>query len=256
MTDTDRELSLQDEDRLPWLEAVDNGDDEEGISSGKLIGFVAAALLALAVVVGGVWWLRGQQQGPNGDGTLIAAAEGDYKVKPDEVGGMKVEGQGDAAFAASEGAEANGKVDLNAQPETPVAATKVTEVKPSAPAVVAAPTATAPVTSGGKLVAKPPVASAPGARPAVAAPMVNATPAAMAGTGLIQLGAYNSEATANQAWAALSQRYAFLGGMPKSIVPAAVGGTNFFRLRAQAGAQAGATCAKLKASGANCLVVK
>ena len=247
MTDTDRELSLQEEDRLPWLEAVDNDDEAEGISSSKLIGFVVAALIALGVVVGGVWWLRGQQQGPNGDGTLIAAQEGDYKVKPDEVGGMKVEGQGDAAFAASEGAEANGKVDLGAQPEAPVAGTKVTEVPVAKPSIPATSSATAAVGQGGKLVAKPPVVVAQ-------APVT--TPAATAGTGLVQLGAYGSAASANQAWAALSLRYAFLAKMPKSVAAVSVGGSNLYRLRAQAGAQATDTCAKLKAGGANCMVVK
>jgi SPOR domain len=257
MTDTDRELSLQDEDRLPWLEAVDNDDDDDGISSGKLMGFLGAALLALAVVIGGVWWLRGQQQA-SGDGTLIAAADGDYKVKPDEVGGMKVEGQGDSAFAASEGAEANAKMGAGAQAEVPVAGTRVTEVTPPKPAVPATPSATAAVTTGGKLatpmptVPAAPVASAP--RPGFDNAPVPA--AASAGTGLIQLGAYNSQDSANQAWNALVQRNAFLGSMAKSIVPAAVGGTNFYRLRVTAGAQSAATCAKLKAAGANCIVVK
>ena len=111
MTDTDRELNLQDEDRLPWLEAVETDDEDEGVSGSKLAGLVLAGLLALGVLIGGIWWLRSQQQGPQGDGTLIAAQEGDYKVKPDAPGGMKVEGQGDASFAASEGAEANGKTD-------------------------------------------------------------------------------------------------------------------------------------------------
>ena len=50
MTETDRELSLQDEDRLPWLEAVED-DEEEGLSSSKILGFVLASLVALAVGV-------------------------------------------------------------------------------------------------------------------------------------------------------------------------------------------------------------
>lgn len=248
MTDTDRELSLQDEDRLPWLEAVDNGDDDDGVSSSKLIAFVIAALLALGVVVGGIWWLRSQDGGTAGDGTLIAAQEGDYKVKPDETGGMKVEGQGDAAFATSEGAEANGKVDVNATPEAPVASARVTEVPAAKPA--ARPTASAPVASGGRLTAAPPVSS--GAKPAAAA----VAPAAMGGTGLIQLGAYGSQASANQAWSALAQRYAFLGSMPKSVESASVGGSTVYRLRVQAGAQASSVCGKIKAGGANCIIVK
>ncbi len=246
----EQELSLADEDRLPWLEAVDSDDPEPGIDTGKIIGFVIAALLALGVIVGGIWWLRNQEQTPDGDGRLIAAAEGDYKVKPDETGGMKVEGQGDAAFAASEGADANGKLDVTNQPEAPIDGQRVTEVKPAAP-VAAGAKATTTVASGGKLVAPKPTVPAP--KPVVApAP---GSPAAT-GTGLVQLGAYGSEASANQAWSALAQRYAFLGTMPKSVVQASVGGTTFYRLRVSAGAQASDTCAKLKAGGANCIVVK
>ena len=133
MTDTDRELSLQEEDRLPWLEAVETDEEDEGVTGSKLMGLVLAGLLAIGVLVGGIWWLR-NQQGPSGDGTLIAAQEGDYKVKPDEPGGMKVEGQGDASFAASEGAEANGKVDVNATPEAPVAVVKQSQVAAAKPA--------------------------------------------------------------------------------------------------------------------------
>ena len=210
--DVAQELSLADEDRLPWLEAVDSDEPEPGVDTGKILGFVIAALLALGVIVGGIWWLRNQEQTPNGDGRLIAAAEGDYKVKPDETGGMKVEGQGDAAFAASEGADANGKMDVANQPETPIDGQRVTEVKPAAP-VASGPKASASVQTGGKLVAPAPTVPAP--KPVVAP--AAGTPAAI-GTGLIQLGAYASEASANQAWKALAQRHAFLGKQPKPVV--------------------------------------
>ena len=132
MTDTDAEMPIEEEDRLPWLEAVDTDEEEEGVSMTKLFGFLLVAVIALGLVVGGVSWLRSQKQTPTGDGTLIAAQEGDYKIKPNDPGGMKVEGQGDAAFAASEGAEANGQVDLTAQPEPPVTGTKVTPAPVSA----------------------------------------------------------------------------------------------------------------------------
>jgi hypothetical protein len=248
--DVAQELSLAEEDRLPWLEAVDSDEPEPGVDTGKILGFVIAALLAIGVIVGGVWWLRNQEQTPEGDGRLIAAAEGDYKVKPDETGGMKVEGQGDAAFAASEGADANGQMDVANQPEAPIDGQRVTEVKPAASGV-AGPKATASVQTGGKLVAPAPTVPAP--KPVIAP--AAGTPAAI-GTGLIQLGAYASEASANQAWNALAQRYAFLGTLPKSVVQASVGGTTFYRLRVSAGAQASDACARLKAGGANCIVVK
>ena len=56
MTDTDREgLELSEEDRLPWLEAVEDADEDEGISPAKLAGGVIGALVALGVVIAGVW---------------------------------------------------------------------------------------------------------------------------------------------------------------------------------------------------------
>jgi cell division protein FtsN len=242
MTDTDRELGLQDEDRLPWLEAVESDDDDEGLSGSKLLGFLLAAVLALGLVVGGVTWLRSQQQGPTGDGTLIAAQEGDYKVKPSDPGGMKVEGQGDASFAASEGGEANGKVDMNAKPETPVAAAKKPDMPATKPVVAATKAVTTAV----------PAASAKMPTPAIPAPAVTGT------NGLVQLGAYGSQVGADQAWATLAGKVPGMSGMSKSVLPAAVGGSTVYRLRAQAGTPeaASALCAKAKAAGTPCMVVR
>lgn len=247
MTDTDRELGrdagrelgLQDEDRLPWLEAVETDDDDDSVGWSKIIQFGLAALALLALIVFGVNWLRGQQQGPQGDGTLIAAQEGDYKVKPDSPGGMKVEGQGDSAFKASEGAEANGKIDQSALPEAPIAGVKQMPMAPKISEVIAGKaTVTTPLAApGGKLVA--PVA-----------------PVAGSGSGgaLVQFGAYGSEAGANTAWGALVGRNPTLGKLAKSIAPAAVGGKTLYRLRANAGsaANAAAICGQV----GNCIVVK
>jgi hypothetical protein len=175
LSDSTRDPAV-DEDRLPWLEAVDDEDADEGVSPGKMMALIVAALVALGIVVGGVWALRSKSAPGNvADPTLIAAAEGDYKVKPDAPGGMKVEGKGDSAFATSEGAEATGKIDTNALPEAPVKGVKgVTTVdgagKPSANTTVAVPKA------GGQLVAKTPV---------VVAPVKTGT-----GGTMVQLGAY------------------------------------------------------------------
>jgi hypothetical protein len=234
MTDSDRELSLQDEDRLPWLEAVEDDDEDEGISSSKMLGFLLAALLAIGLVMFGTWWLRAQKAGPDGDGTLIAAQEGDYKVKPNAPGGMKVEGQGDSTFAASEGAEANGKVDMAAKPEAPVAVMKAGTapvMKPAAAGSNSVSTTMAP--GAGKLVA---------------------TPAPLSGGGLVQLGAYGSEASANQAWTALAARQPALARLAKSVQVANVNGRTVYRLRANAGTPAAA--ATLCGSVGNCMVVR
>ncbi len=244
MTENDRDtLSLQDEDRLPWLEAVDDDIDAETISTGKLIGFAVAAIVALGVVIAGISLLR-NQPAPTGDGKLIAAAPGDYKVRPDTPGGMKVEGQGDSSFAASEGAEANGKIDTDAAAEVPVKGAKATPAKPGFKNAPAKPVATASVpASGGKLVAPPP-----------AKPLPNVAMAAPSGS-LVQLGSFGSEAKANEAWTTLAKRFAYLSALPKSVVTAEVNGNQVYRLRANAGDEASAICGKLKVAGENCLIV-
>ena len=230
-----------DEDRLPWLEAVDDEDADEGVSSGKLLALIVAALVALGIVIGGVWLLRSKSApGNTTDPTLIAAAEGDYKVKPEAPGGMKVEGKGDSTFATSEGAEATGKIDTNALPEAPVKGVKGVTVadaagKPSANTTIAVPKA------GGQLVAKTPVVVAPvrsGARGS-----------------MVQLGAFGSEGKASAAWTSLASRFAYIAPLTRQIVAAEVGGSTVYRLRAEAGAQAAGVCAKLKAAGENCIQV-
>ena len=245
MTDDNRDApSLQDEDRLPWLEAVDDDAGEDVVSTGKLIGFALAALVALAIVIGGIALLRGQD-GPRGDGKLIAAQEGDYKVRPDAPGGMKVEGQGDSSFAASEGAEANGKIDTSAAAETPVKVAKAVPPRPVSKTVPAKPVATASVpASGGKLVAAPP-----------AKPITTAAASSGPSGSLVQLGSFNSEAKANEAWTSLAKRFGYLSALPKSVVTAQVNGNQVYRLRANAGEQASTICGKLKVAGENCLIV-
>lgn len=243
MTDTDRDnLDLRDEDRLPWLEAVEDVDDETGVSPLKLVGGVLAALVALGVVIGGVWWVKERNRGTEGDGSLIAAEQGDYKVKPDQPGGMKVEGEGDTAFATSEGAEATGQIDTDALPEAPVKGSRAAAADAAPPSGKAA---TVAVADGGKLPA-PVAASASAPRPVGTG----------AGGSLIQLGAYNSEAIASEAWTRMSKRFAFLAPLNKSIIPVKVGDNTLYRLRADAGSsgQAASLCGKLKVAGENCLI--
>src|SRR3546814_18292868 len=79
MTDAGRgHLGLADEDRLPWLDAVEDEDDGGGVAVGKLIAAAIAALVFIGLVVGGVFWLRDRP--PAGSGALIAAPEGDYNI--------------------------------------------------------------------------------------------------------------------------------------------------------------------------------
>ena len=235
---TDSVAAREDEDRLPWLEPADEDDFDEGISPGKLAALIVAALIALGIVIAGVWLLRQKNAPPAKDPTLIAAPEGDYKVRPDAPGGMRVEGKGDSAFATSEGAEAVGKIDPNARVEAPVKPVKAA-VAPVAPPKPVATANIAVPKPAGSLQAKPPVAASGGS-----------------GTQMVQLGAFGSEAKAKAAGAALVKRFAFLGGMAQQIVSADVGGSTVYRLRAAAGGQAADACTKLRAAGENCMMVR
>jgi cell division protein FtsN len=155
---------------------------------------------------------------------------------------MKVEGQGDASFKASEGGEANGKIDMSAKPETAVASAKAPKAPAAKPIVAATKAVTTAV----------PAASAKMPVPAIPVPAVTGT------SGLVQLGAYGSQVGADQAWATLAGKVPGMAGMNKSVLPAAVGGSTVYRLRAQAGTPAGAEalCAKAKSAGTPCMIVR
>lgn len=227
-------------DRLPWLETAD-ADYEEKRPVARTALTVGAGLAVLAAAVGGGWWLlEGQGGGGGGSGALINAAEGDYKVKPDNPGGMKVDGEGDTVFAASEGATTNGSINVGAMPETPVAGKAAPKPTPT------------PVTGSSRVTAAVP--TAPAAAKA-AAPSQRA-PGPSAGSSIIQLGSFPAEGGANAAWARLSKRFNYLAPLGKSVEKAEVNGKTVYRLRVNAGSnsQAGELCGKLRAAGEPCFL--
>jgi SPOR domain len=223
MTNTDRDagLNLDDPDRLPWLETADGYEYEESASPLKVAAMVLAGLALLAAVVGGIYWMQRNQSGGAGNGELIAAQEGEYKVPPSasETEGKKFEGEGDAAFAASQGKKVGAAID----PAKAKAQTSAT--------------------------------AAPGAKP-TAAPTSGPTPA---GAGLVQLGAFSDNAKAEAAWNAMSKRFGGLSGLSRKITEGSgEAGRKVFRLNAVTANPAAAQqlCAKLKAAGENCIVAK
>ena len=279
MSDSGRSMGGNgDEDRLPWLEPVEDETAEEGVSAGRLIAGLIAALVILGCVVGGVYWLKQRMAGGgsgtvSGNPTLIAAQSGPYKVKPAEQGGMQVKGQGDSAYAASEGADPNASIDLSKVPEAPIAkgapAAQPPAQKPApapAPAkpvetaktVPVAPVKTVPVPASKPAPAPKPaqVAAKPAPAPAKPTPAPAQTAEAPAAGGTIQLGALPSEAAANAAWKSLSGRYAYLAAVSHSVVKADVNGKTYYRLRAAAGGQASSVCSKLKVAGEACTIVR
>jgi hypothetical protein len=248
MSDFQRGVSEEDEDRLPWLEPVDDYDEGAGISMARLIGAVVVGLVALGLVIGGIFWLRNRDNA-GGDGTLIAAPEGPVKERPEEKGGMKVEGTGDVAYGASVGKDVNSTIDLSALPEEPVSGT------PSAttPAPASAKPSPQPANSQTATIQQGPAAkpAPPSARQAPVPPVGGAAPVG----GAIQLGAFSSQALANKAWSSLAKRFGFLAGLDHSVNGVPVGGKTLYRLRANAGGQAATLCAKLKVAGEACTIV-
>jgi hypothetical protein len=106
----DQSLGLDaDDDRLPWLESVDDVPSNDG-SGARILGLVLLGLVGLSIVLAAIYWLGGSGAAPEGDGSLIAAPEGDYKVRPKDRQEQKVEGTGDSSFAVSQGEQPTGQL--------------------------------------------------------------------------------------------------------------------------------------------------
>jgi len=226
------DIRADEDDRLPWLEAVEEDGGEGGPSALKLIVAVLIGLVAIGGIVGGIFWMGNRDSAENRAPETIAAPQGPYKVKPDSPGGMTVEGQGATAFDAAQGGTPNASIDTDAVPETPVTA------QPKAPA---------PAAKEPPLLKAPPPTNAP-------APKAGAAAAPAAGGATIQLGAFPDGASAEKAWKALSGRFAYLAPLSHSVVTAKVNGKTYYRLRASGPGAAG-ICGRLKVAGEQCLKV-
>lgn len=209
---------FDDPDRLPWLDTADSYEDE-GMSPLKIAGFVLGLLALFGLIAGGIYWLQNRNTGVGlGDGTgeMIAAPEGDYKVKPADAQGRDFEGEGDVAQATADGRDVT-----TVKPATPGQATPIADAKATAGATAGAAAATAAT-----------------------------------GTGMVQLGAFADAKSADQVWTTLGTRFAFLSGYEKKITTATVEGRQVVRLNAvTADADAAQKlCAQLKAAGGDCLI--
>ncbi|WP_373487239.1 SPOR domain-containing protein [Blastomonas sp.] len=106
----DASLGLDiDDDRLPWLESADDQADSGG-NTGRVMGFMLLGLVALAIALVVVFWFRGDGGAPAGDGSLIAAPEGDFKEAPEDPQAQAVAGTGDTSFAVSQGEQPQGQL--------------------------------------------------------------------------------------------------------------------------------------------------
>jgi hypothetical protein len=217
----ERELAFETPDeRLPWLESDEEGEELPAFDTSRLVGLGMIMLVALVVLVGGVWFFanRGAGTGPAPDGSLIAAPPTPYKERPVTPGGKTFAGTGDTSYAVGEGREVEAK--LAAAPP-PLAVTPVPAATPTAST----------------------------------APTASAEPSLPAGTA-VQVGAYSSRADAEAGWQRLAGQTEALSGVSHRIVAGRADIGTVYRLQAAAGDKAGAQalCARLKAAGIACQV--
>ncbi|MDG6077675.1 SPOR domain-containing protein [Erythrobacter litoralis] len=220
------------EERLPWLESDDDLDYEPGLPTGRLIVLGLIALAALAILIGGIWWLFGRNAGePPADGSIIAAPAEPYKVRPDDAGGKTFEGTGDTSFAVGEGQTREGR--LAERTPTPV----------PTPTAAPAPSIASTISD------EPTPAAKPSPTPT---PSVEAIPAGTA----VQVGAFPRRDVAEEAWQRLTRQTEALSGVRHRVVEARVDIGRVYRLQALPGDRASAQrlCDALKSDGLACFV--
>jgi hypothetical protein len=217
-----------DEERLPWLEPVDEEDAPRGISARRMFAALLVVVLAVAIVAATFFWLGRDSGGTDGAPELIKAPATPYKIKPADPGGLDVAGESETAYRTSAGQDTDSQLDLGELPKEAVtrgvdeAPPGSTEAEDAAPDAVAKPEP-APVPTG-------------------------------ASGSVIQLGAYKTQTQAQRGWDALSARFPTLSGLTKMIVPFSGG----YRLRAAAASPAAASdaCKAVQAGGGSCFVAK
>lgn len=217
------QLELGDEDvRLPWLE----GDDEEfedqgGSGIGQGLMLVALGLLAIGVIVGGLFWVMRDKPDQQlvADGGVIAAPKEPYKTRPENPGGEVVAGTGDTSFAVAEG-----------QARPPQIEDKTSAAKPGFASV-------------GKTESKPEAKASEAA-------------AAPAGGVGVQVGAYSTRESAEAGWNALKTQYPALGQVSHRVVQGQADIGTVYRLQAVPGnlAAAKSLCDGMKSAGLSCQV--
>lgn len=226
-------LDLGDEERLPWLEGADDLEAQQRTGGyHKMIALAVVALIVLALLVDGIYWVTHRGGSPKpADGSLIEASKDPYKVAPDDPGGKKFAGTGDSSFKVSQGEH----------PDASLAGSAGTTPPPAA-----APSA--PVTALGAASAVAPVAKAPGHEAAPAKPEGGAV--------AVQVGAFSSEALAQTAWSRLTAANDLLKGLNHRVVEGKADIGTVYRLQALAadGGAASSLCSHLEADGVKCQV--
>jgi hypothetical protein len=218
------------DDQLPWLQAVDDEDEQRGLSARKMLGALVVVLLAAMIVAATFFWIGRRDGAVTGAPQLIKAPAAPYKIKPPNPGGLDISADSQTAFETSAGEDPDARLDTSKLPAGTVPAPPKQEAKTPATATPAEP--------------KPPVAQ-----------IAPEPPKASGGSGsVVQLGAFANRTQAERAWTVLSGRFPNVAALNKMIVPFAGG----IRLRGGAGSPGDAkqVCDTLKAAGENCFVAQ
>ncbi len=232
---------IEDEEPLPWLES-DYDEEDQGVDTGRLIGFVLLSLVALGSILAAVWFFMRDKPDPDlmPEGSTIEAPAGAVKERPEDAGGKTFEGTGNIAPTVGEGQATEGRLGTGANSDTaPKPSIDVASTSPAtgAAAGTGAATGTGAVTGTG---------AATGAKPG----------AGSAGSVGVQVGAFSSRESANAAWSTLKGQTSLLNGVNSRIVEGEVDGAKVYRLQAVAGdgAAANTLCNALKNDGIACQV--
>src|SRR3546814_8123793 len=93
----DTGLGLDDEDRLPWLEAADGFVEEGEVSPVRLLVMVLGGLLLIGSVLGGLWWIR--MAGGAAQADLLPSRRVISRVERPTTGVGPLRGRANSAFS-------------------------------------------------------------------------------------------------------------------------------------------------------------
>jgi hypothetical protein len=257
-------------DNVPIYDLSDEEIEEEERSRLPLL--IVVALVVLAAFAGVVWlaYNQGVARGRASAAVVIAAPEGPVRTAPTDAGGdatpytgLKVYGQpvppdqeaqsSSLAQAAPRSVVSDVSSPANAVVRPTTEAPPV-RLNPETSAVAAAPPAPVPA----KPATQAAVRKAPPATAAVE-PTSTATRSAVAGSTVLQIGAYETQEIADGAWASFKARHTGVAGtLAEDVQRVDLGAKGiWYRLRMGPFADktaAIAACEKLKAEGATCFL--
>lgn len=252
---------MSDYDREPPLtfDARRSSGPQERPRSGLLL--ISAVILVVLVVAAAVFLLTrggGEGEQPTTIETMKVPAE---SAAPPQQAGLTVEtaplpgAEGGTPTFAAPPEQPQARLvaggPVAAQPVTPGVQTPVAKTKDPIGEKIAALKTPAPPAPA----KTPPAASAPAATPT---PVAKATPAApaQAGASMVQIGAFSSQALADQQWSQVAGAFpADMVGKSKRTEQVQVNGTTMYRgliAGFSSRAEADAFCRKMKAQGRDC----